>query len=426
MVIFGSIIIALIFTGILLWKFREQIVWWEIALIILVPGLLSIGAKTLIDTYSISFTEYWGDEIVSVYEEEPYNYWHSEMCSYECNCHTDDEGNEDCETCWRDCSHQDDVGPNWYATTKLGHTISISEEQYDKWNKQFGGNRIKVNTRENYDPSDNCAYSSGTKFSGKDVGEYSYEWRTNWNGDFFTSVPLTTEHSYVNKIKSSDYTVFHYIKISDEEADSLKLFDYPELDNSFTYPTILGYDNPAINTEFHRINGHLGSTKQLRVWVLVHNTTDSEIGYKQESYWVGGNKNELVINIGVQGSDIKWCHVFSWSNITSLKDDIKQYVLKQGKLNNSTFMNIGEYVHLECEKRFERLEFKQFDYLSVEPPTWTIILTYIIVIIICGFISFGVISNQYTSDSNSSQRSWKSKYSSNPMFDRFTKYFKRW
>lgn len=426
MIIFGTILIALAFVGILLWKFRQQIVWWEILLIIIVPTLFSFGSKALIDTYSVSYTEYWGDEIVSVFEEEPYNYWHSEMCPYDCNCSTDDDGNTSCSTCWEDCSHQDDVGPNWYGVTRLGHTVSISEEQYDKWNKQFGGNRIKTDTKENHDSDDDCSYSGGTKFSGKEVGQYSYVWRTDWNGDFNSSVPLTTEHSYENRIKSSDYTVFQYIKISEEQADSLKLFDYPIFKNSFTFPSVLGYNSDKANTEFHRINGHLGDKKQMRVWVLVHNTTDSEIGYKQESYWVGGNKNELVINIGVQGSDIKWCHVFSWSNITSLKDDIKNFILNQKVLNDKTFSNIGEYVHTEGEKRFERLPFKQFDYISVEPPLWTIILAYIFTIIVCAFISFGVVNNQYENDGTSSNNNWKSKYSSNPLFDRIKKYFKRW
>ncbi|NPV13154.1 MAG: hypothetical protein HPY57_15410 [Ignavibacteria bacterium] len=395
MIIFGTIIIAFACAGILLWKFHERIVWWEIALVIIIPILLSLGAKALIETYSVYYTEYWGDEVVSVIEEEPYNYWHSEICSREVACGTDENGNIEYCTEYYDCSHQDDVGPNWYAKTRLGNSIVISEEQYDKWNKQFGGNRIKTNTHENYDPNDKCVNSSGTKFSGKNVGKYSYTWETRWDGNYLTSVPLTTEHSYINKIKASDYTVFNYIKISEDEADSLNLYDYPDMINNFSYPSVLGYNSNKINNEFHRINGHLGYKKQVRIWVLVHNTTDSEIGYKQECYWVGGNKNELVINIGVQGKDIKWCHVFSWTNISSLKNDIKQFVLNQKVLNDNTFMQIADYIHNETEKRFERLEFSQFDYLSIEPPTWTIIVSYIITIIVCIIIGALIINNKY-------------------------------
>lgn len=413
MIIFGTILIALAFAAILLWKFRKQIVWWEIALVIIIPTLLSLGSKSLIDSYSAYETEYWGDEIISVFEEEPYNYWHSETCSREYACGTDDDGNTEYCTEYYDCSHQDDVGPNWYAKTRLGNTIHINEYQYDKWCKQFGGKRIKINTRENYDANDRCVSSRGTKFEGKNVGEYSYEWRTDWNGNYNTSVPLTTEHSYENRVKASDYTVFEYTKISDSEADSLKLFNYPKLENIFTYPSVLGWNSEKVQTDFHRINGHLGDKKQLRVWVLVHNTDDSEIGWKQECYWVGGNKNELVINIGVQGNDIKWCHVFSWTNITSLKDDIKGFVVSQKVLNNNTFSKIANYVHVESEKRFERLEFKQFDYLSVEPPTWTIILSYIFTILVCIFISYGFIVNDYENDDRDDkkwERNVKSRY----------------
>jgi len=422
MIIFGTILIAIIFAVFLLIKYRSRIVWWELVILIAIPTALSFGSKALTEICSVNFTEYWGDEIVSIYEEEPYNEWHSEMCSYECNCTTDDDGYTSCSTCWEDCSHQDDYGPSWYAITKLGKHVGISEAQYDKWNKQFGGNRIKIETIKNYDSNDRCYYSSGTKFAGQRVGTYSYNWRTDWDRDYSTSVPLTTEHSYENRIKASDYTVFNYIEVTEEKADSLSLFDYPNLDNSFTYPCVLGYNSNKVQKMFHKINGHLGSSKQIRVWVLVHDTTESDIGYMQESYWVGGNKNELVINIGVDGDDISWCHTFSWSDIQSLKDDIEMYVMDEKVLNDSTFSNIANYVHKESEERFERLEFTQFDYLTVEPPLWGIILSYIFTILVCLGISAFNINNDFESEDNRYHRNDYNKYN---QIERLRKIFRR-
>jgi hypothetical protein len=260
--LFGTIVIAILFASFLIWKFREKIVWWEIVILIAVPTLLSIGSKALIETCSVISKEYWGDEVVSVYEEEPYNYWHSETCSREYACGTDEDGNTEYCTEYYDCSHQDDVGPKWYAITKLGNTYSITEEQYDKYNEKFGGNRISVKTIENYDSDDRCVWSDNTKFENKNVGSYSYVWKTDWDGKYETSVPVITEEKYENRIKSSDYTVFNYIEISEDSAKSAGLFDYPDFDrNYFDYPSVLGHDNSYVQELFNKINGHLGKEK---------------------------------------------------------------------------------------------------------------------------------------------------------------------
>lgn len=393
MIVFGTIGIAIIFAIFLLIFFRERVVWWELVILIAIPTLISFGSKALVDTYSVEYSEYLGDEVTSVYEEEPYNEWIDKTCYEDCNCTTDKDGNETCDSCPYDCSYQNDEGPRWYAKTKCGNNVSITEAQYDKWVIQFGGNRIKINTRTNYDSSDKCVWSNGTKFEGKIVGTYSYIWQTNWDGNYTTSVPLTTTQKYVNKIKASDYTVFNFVKLTEDSAKSLKLFDYPKFDNYFTYPSVLGYNDDSVQLMFKKINGHLGRDKQIRVWVLVHNTSDSDIGWMQECYWVGGNKNELVINIGVDGNEIKWCHTFSWSDIQSLKDDIEKYVVKRKTLNRITLTDIAYYVRIESEKRFERLNFKQFDYLTVEPPLVGIIICYILTLLICVGLSFFVITN---------------------------------
>ena len=70
--------------------------------------------------------------------------------------------------------------------------------------------------------------------------------------------------------------------------------------------------------------------------------------------------------------------------------------MSQKTLNDSTFSNIADYTHIEVEKRFERLEFTQFDYLKVNPPVWTIILSYILTLIACFGLSIFAIRNEFT------------------------------
>jgi len=408
MIIFGSIAIAAIFAIILIIFFKNKITWWELALILIIPTALSFGSKAVVESVSANFIEYWGDEVVSVWEEEPYNEWISQTCTREYACGTDSKGNIQYCTEPYDCSYQNDEGPRWYAKTRLGETISITESKYDKWNIQFGGNRIKTRTRKNYATRDRCSYSSGTKFQGKQVGKYSYNWKTVWNGDYLSQIPVTTKHSYENRIKASDYSVFNYIEVTDETADSLKLFKYPEFKrNFFNYPSVLGWNNKKVQKSLQKINAKLGHSKQVRIWLLIHNTDNEDIGIQQENYWVGGNKNELVINLGVdKEGNIVWNHIFTWSTSAGMVSDIKTYIESKEKFNEKNLLDIVKNTDEEVTKNWERLEFTQFDYITVEPPLWLVIMAYVFTLALCIGISVYAIRNEYDADGKNNRRNY--------------------
>lgn len=200
-------------------------------------------SKAIIDYTSVHFDEYWGSSITAVYEEEPWNEWHHETCSYTT---TDSKGNT--TTHYYDCSHQDDYGPEWYAVTNLNEKFSISEKMHDELVAQFKTKKTVIDSRNNHDASDKCVNSNGTKFEGKRVGNKSYIYQTVWSGSDNTRKAYTSVHSYVNKIKASDLSIFNIKLVKEEQADSLGLFEYPEYKGgglfSYTqgldYPTILG------------------------------------------------------------------------------------------------------------------------------------------------------------------------------------------
>lgn len=399
MLVYGSIIIAVIFSIFLWIKFKRQIVWWEPLLIIGASTILAFGSKAIIEYSQITFTEYWGSEVERVYEEQPYNYWHSETCSRQVACGTDKDGNTEYCTEYYDCSHQDDVGPSWWCETSIDEKINISEAQYDKWMARFGGKKIITDTRKNYDSDDRCVGSSGTKFAGKDVGDVSYVYKVDWNKDYSTSVPLATEHSYENRVRASDYSVFNYEKLTDKQITDNHLYEYPDLDDYFNYPSILGTKDMYAQEVIQKVNGHLGPKKQVRLWVLLHYTDDANVAWLQENYWVGGNKNELVINIGVDSSmNVKWASTFTWSTSAGLEDKITRYVKTIKKLDKTTWTALGSFLLTNVDKDWVRLDFKQFDYLSVEPPLWSIILVYVLTLLTCIEVSYWVVRNEFAYD----------------------------
>jgi hypothetical protein len=451
--VYLALIIPLIVTGIFYYLKRNEFVWWEFFLPFLVTLVFIVISKFAIEQVAVSFDEYWGSTIVSITEEEPYNYWKVEECSRQVADGTDKDGHTKYKTEYYDCSHQEDVGPSWSATTNIGESISITDKQYDELVAKFGTGKRTVDEHKNYAPNDEGVWCRGTKFEGRIVGNKSYVYNTTWNGSDDTRKSYVSKHTYKNKIKASDLTIFDIKMVNKSQADSMGLFQYPDKIDGLEYPTILGGNvSKNIQEKFRNLNGKFGTSNQLRLWILVFENKPMSIAQYQENYWVKGNKNELVICIGKKGDEIQWSHAFSWAlsndltvevqnkvfDLFTYKDsikksnlppvlpvnkDLKKKVLgKVGEklpdvipisnqtaqvispdqvikvkskfpvLNEQTWNDYYNYLN-ENLHRFKRREFKEFDYISVEPSTGWVIFVYILSLLVSVGMSIFVIKN---------------------------------
>jgi len=336
MIKFGALIVCLIVTGIFYFLDRKRYLWWEFFIPVVITVGMIFGISALIQHGNVQFTEYWGETIISVYEEEPYNYWQHQTCTRSYPCGTDSEGNTKYCTETYDCSHQVDVGPSWSCKTDLGNSYNITENKYDSIKILWGTPRAVVNSHHNYAPRDRCVGSNGTKFEGKRVGETSYVWQTDWPGTDPTRKGYFTMHQYENRIKASDLSLFNISVVTDEEADSLGLYKYPEINgggwfgigDNIDFPTILG-PNVSKQTQenFRKLNAKFGPTNKLRLWILIFDNKPATLAAYQENYWVKGNKNELVLCIGTKGQEITWTHAFSWALSGDLTAEVAQKAL---------------------------------------------------------------------------------------------------
>lgn len=337
MIMFGALLVCLAVTGVFYFLDKSRYLWWEFFIPIAATLILIFGMKLLVDNASVKFTEYWGETMIAVYEEEPYNYWHSETCTRSYACGTDSNGNTEYCTETYDCSHQDDVGPSWSCKTNLDNVYNLTEHQYDSIKVLFGRGRTVINSHSNYDSGDRCVGSKGTKFEGKRVGETSYDWGTNWPGTDVTRKGYFTIHKYENRIKASDLSLFNISVVTEEEADSMGLYKYPDISkggwfsgtgDGIYFPTILGKNiSKQTQENFGKLNAKFGPSDSLRLWVLVFDNKPASIAAYQENYWVKGNQNELIICIGTKGEEITWSHSFSWALSGDLTAEVTQKVL---------------------------------------------------------------------------------------------------
>lgn len=405
--VYGAIALSFLITlGFYLFD-KKQYKWWEFFVAPAATTVLVISMKLLISSANVSFPEYWGSMVTAVYEEEPWNEWHHQTCSYTT---TDSKGNS--TTHYYDCSHQDDYGPSWECTTNLNEKFNITEKQYDKLRKQFGSSQHAVNAHKNHSSRSRTVGSNGTKFEGKSVGDVSYVYEVAWKGTMETAQAAASQHRYVNKIKASDLSLFNISVVSKKQADTLGLFQYPALDNNLEYPTIIG-TNVSENTfrKFQRLNGKFGPSNQLRLWILVFENKPISIASLQQNYWVKGNMNELVVCVGKKDTTIQWVNAFSWSTNGTLPVQIRDYINNQGSITEQHWNELYDYLDVNLVT-YTRRSFEEFDYLTVELKPWQIILIYAFAIACAVGCNFWTSTNEFNDEDGfySTRRSSKYRY----------------
>jgi hypothetical protein len=183
-----------------------------------------------------------------------------------------------------------------------------------------------------------------------------------WKGQLDLLEIITQEHTYENHVQASK-SVFNYPEVTPEEIKQYGLFEYPAVINDYQHH-ILGTVDKDAEHQMDILNGLLGSKKQLTSFIIVFRNKTVRAGELQEALWKGGNKNEFVVCIGVDGANnITWCRPFSWSEVAEPKITIRNFVHDQKTLNLS---RLSEYMFTELSAKFKRKEFKDFEYLTIQ------------------------------------------------------------
>lgn len=416
MIIYGAILLSFAITLVFYLLHKDQYKWWEFFLPPISTAVVALVFKLIFSTIGYNFNETWGSTIVSITEQEPYNYWHSETCYHDVPCGTDSDGNTEYCSEPYDCSHQVDVGPEWKAVTSINEHLSLTEKQYDSLVYQFGytmNSRTIIDQHRNHSPNDKSAWFSSrrSKFEGKKVGKVSYVYETKWQGEDHTRKAVSTIHKYVNKIKASDLTIFNIKVIDKKQADTIGLFEYPKMTDYFSYPTILCDSiSPRIQENFRKLNGKFGPSNQMRLWVLIFEDKPATVGEYQKNYWVKGNMNELVICMSKKDTLLQWVNVFSWTTNESLPIEIRNYITNQGKVNEKSLDELYTYLNENLSK-FQRRDFSEFDYLKRRNKPWENIVVYIFGILASIGMNFWVSRNEFSDNENFNDKNSYNRYS---------------
>jgi hypothetical protein len=205
--------------------------------------------------------------------------------------------------------------------------------------------------------------------------------------------PTASIHTYENKVQASD-SIYKRNNIDLKQYSDLPA--YPVTVNSdFSITRIIG-DIPnkeSAITTLNMLNTNLNdssnpnnkdgvkSYKQCNLIFVNLGDKPQEYAYALQDYWKNGKKNDFIVAFGTKDNKVTWCYPITWSDIESLKSDVKSYMLDKSDLNkfDTTIKDIGVMV----ESKYERKQFADFSYINIETGTVAKVFITIIVIACC-------------------------------------------
>ena len=348
-------IIPFVVAVFLLLFFRKETMWWEYLLLIGPSILLMLIIKLIMVSYNQSDTEYLGDYITKVRHYDEWDEWIHRTCT-----RTYKSGNTT-RTQTYDCSYRKYHPEKWTYFNSKGEEYPIFyKEDFDYIKNKLKSSMVFVDMNRRYHRIDG------------DAQDYY------WDGSEENSYTVTEPHTYKNKIQKSK-SIFGFEEIDEKQAKEFGLYDYPYIERNDQLSVLsdsIKVDEKGIDA-VRRVNGFYGEKYQFRLYVLIFKKQDIEISEKQRSYWVGGNKNELVVCLGMDDNkQVKWCNAFSWCDAPTLEVRSESYFSDCDSLD---LVDYTKYVREMLENgEWERKSFEDFDYIRAELSStqeiWLLIL----------------------------------------------------
>jgi len=374
MIIWFSLLIPIIVAIVVAWRFQRSVTWWEMLIMLVTPVVAIITAKALIETCQTADTEYWGGYVTRT---EYYEDWNERVSCrhpiYEDETYTDSDGKTHTRRVFKGYEHLYDVDyhpPYWQVQTTCG-AIGVDSGTFDRLYHKFG-NKSFVELGRSYHTDDGDLYVSDYK------------------GEPEKIEAVTTSHTYENRIQASR-SVFNFRAV---DPKTTAVFEYPGITGYYDQRCVLGSTGPTTGAGEMKLaywNAKLGGPKQVRMYVLVWQNQPMQVAADQEAHWKGGNKNELVTCIGVNDAhEVQWCYVFSWTEVEILKIEARQKIMGQKELDLGAY---ADWLGPAVAEKWVRKPFKDFSYLSVDPPGWAVALVFILTIVVSIGLSAWAIMN---------------------------------
>lgn len=333
--------------------FRNYDQWWVYLIMVAFSELI----LWLVMRRASRTKEYLSGYALNVQHHEP---WVEKVERTE--TYTDSRGNTKTRTIV-EYHHHPDV---WVMPLNTGAGTYISPDVYNHYRAKWGTPEQWIDP-----PHINCVSGGGGQL---------YE----WNGVYEDAATHTYKGLYVNYVVNSN-SIFRKEKLRKDDVENYGLIDYLKIERRYLeqevvlrspkLPEWVRFSNKS-QRAFQLINAFAGKKHQIHIFVLIFDAAQGLLtALKQQAYWKGGNKNEFVVCLGVDLSQIdpkksvnenppatiRWCKAFSWCDAPRLESATESYFLEHKELHLLPFAEwLRGQLHL-----WKRKEFKDFKYLGV-------------------------------------------------------------
>ena len=247
--------------------------------------------------------------------------------------------------------------PEWVTYSNIDTSYGIKLEEFKIISNTFGNYVTEKEYKSGFDGGDPNIYSTYKRVVNKDETTVYF--------------PVTKEIGWTNKIKATK-SVFKFIDV----PKTVPTYAYPIPTNSFESNRLLGEAKKDFKTEdLDKLNGYLGKIKHINLIIIGYKDSDSMQAKYQESAWLGGKENDLVLTYGKDDKGkVTWSYVFGWTNSEEVKRNLETVLMTKPLKETISESRKEILANYKCK------DFKDFNYLSVEPPLWSYILTIFILI----------------------------------------------
>ena len=354
--------------------FRRKVVWWEYVVLIIPSLLFSLLIKLCMVSYNVSDTEYLGGYVTKIIYYEEWDEMVLRTKTRRVPCGRDSNGHTQYRTETYTVWERDYHPERWvYINNEDNFEHHISKELYNKIKFRLNSPTVFKDMKRNYHRIDGDAYV------------------TMYDGSIEHLYDITWSHKYKNKVQASQSnTIFKMLDIDKEMADSLGLYEYPEITDLAQNP-ILGRNVSKEELQIFRyINAMKGKKNEFRTYILFFNYDEFDKSELQKSYWQNGNKNEFITCLGMKGDSVVWTNSFSWCDMPKLEVKTRSYFIDNPKLD---LVKYGTWLNNNIDDNWVRKEFDDFNYIDIELSTGQYIALFFLTIVFNIGIGAAVIYN---------------------------------
>jgi len=341
------ILIPLVILFVVKYRWYREVTGTEMALFIIVAVSSIVGFFYLGRSLQARDTEIWSGEVTSKHQDIV-----SCSHSYQCFCTTDSEGYQTCQTCY-DHSHDYD----WTVDTNVG-ALTIA----------------RIDSQSAREP---------LRFTAVRIGE-----------------PASVSYTFENYIKAVPDSLFNQEQyVSSKYKDALPRYpgdihDYYRINRAIAVNVEVP-DLNAWSAEISEMEKRWGPQRHANV-ILIFTSYPLDFSQALKAGWLNGKKNDIVIVIGAKAYPaIDWVYVFGWSKNETTNIEIRDQIIKLGKLDRSVVMQV---LDRNIMSTFVRRPMEEYAYLkdSIEPSTGWLVFLYLFSIIGSAVAVAYIVSNEHT------------------------------